>query len=37
MISSSLVKQIAHMGGDISPFVPREAIAKVAEAIKGSR
>jgi pantetheine-phosphate adenylyltransferase len=37
MISSSLVKQIAHMGGDISPFVPREALAKVAEAIKGSR
>ena len=37
MISSSLVKQIAHMGGDISPFVPREAIAKVVEAIKGSR
>jgi pantetheine-phosphate adenylyltransferase len=34
MISSSLVKQIARMGGDISPFVPREAIGKIAEAIK---
>ncbi len=37
MISSSLVKQIARMGGDISPFVPREAIAKVAEAMKISK
>jgi pantetheine-phosphate adenylyltransferase len=34
MISSSLVKQIARMGGDISPFVPREAIGKIAQAIK---
>jgi pantetheine-phosphate adenylyltransferase len=34
MISSSLVKQIARMGGDISPFVPREAITKIAEAMK---
>ena len=34
MISSSLVKQIARMGGDISPFVPREAIPIVAEAMK---
>jgi pantetheine-phosphate adenylyltransferase len=36
MISSSLVKQIARMGGDISPFVPHEAIPKVAEAMKTS-
>jgi pantetheine-phosphate adenylyltransferase len=36
MISSSLVKQIARMGGDISPFVPQEAIPKVAEAMKSS-
>jgi pantetheine-phosphate adenylyltransferase len=34
MISSSLVRQIARMGGDISPFVPREAIAKITEAMK---
>lgn len=37
MISSSLVKQIARMGGDIGPFVPREAIPKVAEAMKKPR
>lgn len=37
MISSSLVRQVAHMGGDIGPFVPREAIPKVAEAIKRPR
>lgn len=37
MISSSLVRQIARMGGDISPFVPREAIAKVTEAMKATR
>jgi pantetheine-phosphate adenylyltransferase len=37
MISSSLVKQIARMGGDISPFVPREAIAKIAEAMKAAK
>jgi pantetheine-phosphate adenylyltransferase len=37
MISSSLVKQIARMGGDISPFVPREAIAKVTEAMKAAK
>jgi pantetheine-phosphate adenylyltransferase len=36
MIASSLVKQIARMGGDISPFVPHEAIPKVAEAMKTS-
>jgi pantetheine-phosphate adenylyltransferase len=33
MISSSLVKQIARMGGDISPFVPQEVIAKLVDAI----
>ena len=25
MIASSLVKQIARMGGDVRPFVPEEA------------
>jgi pantetheine-phosphate adenylyltransferase len=34
MIASSLVKQIARMGGDISPFVPREAQAAIAAALK---
>jgi pantetheine-phosphate adenylyltransferase len=34
MISSSLVKQIARMGGDISAFVPKEAVSKVAEALR---
>jgi pantetheine-phosphate adenylyltransferase len=33
MISSSLVKQIARMGGDISAFVPQEVIAKLTDAI----
>lgn len=37
MIASSLVKQIASMGGSISPFVPVEASAKVAEALKRAR
>lgn len=37
MISSSLVKQIARMGGDISPFVPREAIAKITQAIAAAK
>ncbi len=34
MIASSLVKQIARMGGDVSPFIPKEAHALVANAIK---
>jgi pantetheine-phosphate adenylyltransferase len=34
MIASSLVKQIARMGGDISVFVPKEAQAAVAKALK---
>jgi pantetheine-phosphate adenylyltransferase len=34
MIASSLVKQIARMGGDISLFVPNEALAAVAAALK---
>ena len=34
MIASSLVKQIAKMGGDISLFVPREAQAAMAVALK---
>ncbi|HEY7764594.1 MAG TPA: pantetheine-phosphate adenylyltransferase [Aestuariivirgaceae bacterium] len=37
MISSSLVKQIARMGGDISAFVPQEVIAKLTDAISGRR
>jgi pantetheine-phosphate adenylyltransferase len=37
MISSSLVKQIARMGGDIGPFVPKEAVSKVAAATKTPR
>jgi pantetheine-phosphate adenylyltransferase len=34
MIASSLVKQIARMGGDVSPFIPKEAHAAVLAAIK---
>ena len=34
MIASSLVRQIARMGGDISLFVPEEALAAVTEALK---
>ena len=34
MIASSLVKQIAKMGGDISLFIPKEAQAAMAEALK---
>ena len=33
MIASSLVKQIAQMGGDISLFVPKEAQAAMAAAL----
>ncbi len=37
MIASSLVKQIARMGGDITLFIPREAQAVVAATLaKGS-
>ncbi len=36
MIASSLVKQIAKMGGDISLFVPKEAQAALAAALKNS-
>jgi len=35
MIASSLVKQIARMGGDVSAFVPQDAITRMANAIKG--
>ncbi len=35
MIASSLVKQIAHMGGDISAFVPKEAKVLIAAAVQG--
>ena len=34
MIASSLVKQIANMGGDITLFIPKEAQAAVAAALK---
>ncbi len=34
MIASSLVKQIAQMGGDVSLFIPKEAQAAVAAALK---
>lgn len=34
MIASSLVKQIARMGGDVSLFVPKEALAAVQAALK---
>jgi pantetheine-phosphate adenylyltransferase len=34
MIASSLVKQIARMGGDISLFIPAEAKSAVADALK---
>lgn len=34
MIASSLVKQIAKMGGEISAFVPPEAKAALAETLK---
>jgi pantetheine-phosphate adenylyltransferase len=33
MIASSLVKQIARMGGDVSLFVPKEALAAVRAAL----
>ncbi|MGH6820565.1 MAG: pantetheine-phosphate adenylyltransferase [Methylocella sp.] len=34
MIASSLVKQIAQLGGDITLFIPKEAQAMVASALK---
>ena len=34
MIASSLVKQIAQMGGDITLFIPKEAQAVMAAALK---
>ncbi len=36
MIASSLVKQIAKMGGDVTLFIPKEAQAAVALALKNS-
>jgi pantetheine-phosphate adenylyltransferase len=36
MIASSLVKQIARMGGDITLFVPAEAQAAIGAALKSS-
>jgi pantetheine-phosphate adenylyltransferase len=34
MIASSLVKQIAAMGGDVNLFIPKEALAAVKAALK---
>ncbi len=34
MIASSLVKQIAKMGGDITLFIPKEAQEAVAAALR---
>jgi pantetheine-phosphate adenylyltransferase len=34
MIASSLVKQIAKMGGDITPFVPEAVAEAIREALK---
>jgi pantetheine-phosphate adenylyltransferase len=36
MIASSLVKQIARMGGDVTLFIPREAVAAVKQALKSA-
>lgn len=36
MIASSLVKQIARMGGDVTLFVPKDALQAVTAAIKGA-
>jgi pantetheine-phosphate adenylyltransferase len=36
MIASSLVKQIARMGGDITLFIPKEAQAVMAKALATS-
>jgi pantetheine-phosphate adenylyltransferase len=36
MIASSLVKQIAKMGGDVTLFIPKEALAVVKAALKPS-
>jgi pantetheine-phosphate adenylyltransferase len=33
MIASSLVKQIARMGGDVTLFIPKEALAKIKAAL----
>jgi pantetheine-phosphate adenylyltransferase len=37
MIASSLVKQIARMGGDITLFIPKQAQAAVAAALRPPR
>lgn len=36
MIASSLVKQIARMGGDVTLFIPKEAVAVVKAALKAT-
>jgi phosphopantetheine adenylyltransferase len=37
MIASSLVKQIAKMGGDVTLFIPKEALALVNAALAETR
>ena len=37
MIASSLVKQIARMGGDVTLFIPKEALAVVKAALGSAR
>ena len=34
MIASSLVRQIAQMGGDVTLFIPKEALAAMKAALK---
>ena len=36
-LSSSAVKQVAHYGGDISPFIPPQILADVEKRLKKSR
>jgi pantetheine-phosphate adenylyltransferase len=36
MIASSLVKQIARMGGDITLFIPKEAVSVVQSALRAT-
>src|SRR5205823_6445619 len=36
MIASSLVRQIAHMGGDVTLFIPKESLAAMKSALKST-
>lgn len=36
-VNSSLVKEIARHGGDVSPFVPPNVASRLAEALRGAR